>query len=67
MKRITGAVRSTFWTLTVAMLAVAGATIPSCKAELQQPKPKKLQQITAADKDAAAGRAAALGMLPGVA
>ncbi|HSN16301.1 MAG TPA: hypothetical protein VLT61_16830, partial [Anaeromyxobacteraceae bacterium] len=66
MKRITGAVRSTFWTLTMVTLAVAGATTLSCKAELQ-PRSKKLQQITAADKNAAAGRAAALGMLPGVA
>jgi hypothetical protein len=48
-----------------ALFAIAWVFEPVLAAEA--PKPKKLQQITAADRKAAAKRAAAKGVKPGVA
>jgi FtsP/CotA-like multicopper oxidase with cupredoxin domain len=51
--------------LATATIIVAGVVNPACTPKTENRK--TLQKITAADKNAAAGRAAALGMLPGVA
>ena len=64
MQQFAAALRSIGLTVVIALVVPLAATETFAAGP---PKPKKLQQVTAADKQAAAKRAAALGLQPGVA
>ena len=65
--RLAAIVRSRILTLAMAVFAVTWGVDQTFAADVKKPQPKKSQRITPADRKAAAKRAAAKGVKPGVA